>query len=67
MATNSKKQIESGRTLAIRIGTALERLMGGGGEEEGRGLNRFYVITTIALGSAVVHKHVSYSDHVKDF
>ena len=33
----------------------------------GGGLNRFYVITTLALSSAVVQKHISYSVRVKDF
>ena len=31
------------------------------------GLNRFYVITTLTLGFAVVRKHASYSVRVKDF
>ena len=49
--------------MTIRINhhrnTALELL--------GEGLNRFYVRTTLALGSAMVHKHASYSVRVKDF
>ena len=64
-----KRQTESGQTLTIGINhnrsTALERsakITGWRG-----GLNRFYVEKILALVSAVVKKHTSYSVRVKDF
>ena len=47
--------------------TALERSIINYGGSGVWGVNRFYVRTTLALGSAVVHKHISYSVRVKDF
>ena len=50
----SHRQTESGRTLTVRLSPAFEwsvKILGD--------LNRFYVATTLALGSAVVHKHTS--------
>ena len=47
-----------------RLGTVSNKLLcvwGWGG-----GLHRFYVATTLALGSAEVHKHIGYSIGVKD-
>ena len=40
---------------------------GGGGVDVGSGLNRFHATATLALDSAVVHKHTSCSVRVKDF
>ena len=45
-----------------RLGTVSNELFGGGGV-----LNWFYAQATLALGSAVVQKHTSYSVRVKDF